>query len=176
MEKLWSHTSLGTSLFDVCFLQQHTSLLFSCSCLHSSQLHTCFGCFFSTSCMIQMYTHLHTRGVYALITWRMQIGASYTAQWLEQICYIYAVAACLPACLVGCSIYWSHQWNDIPYIFDGEGNNSIYTNLAQGEGWNFQLMGDFFFFFKQPVFKISTRQDCKCEVLPGGYYDANKHH
>lgn len=28
----------------------------------------------------------------------MQIGASYTAQWLEQICYIYMVA-CLAACL-----------------------------------------------------------------------------
>lgn len=81
--------------------------------------------------------------MYTLITWQMQIGASYTAQWLdavlEQICYIYT-----PACLAGWSIYWSHQWNDIPYIFDREGNNAIYTNLARGGG-NFQLMGNFFF-------------------------------
>lgn len=145
MEKLWSHTSLGTSLFDVCFRQQHTSLLSSCSRLHSS-----FSYLLRLLCLRLLYaanihTPTHTCGVCTLITWQMQIGPSYTAQWLEQIFYIYT-AACLAACLAGCSIYWSHQWNDIPYIFDGEGNNGIYTNLAQGGGRNFQLMGDFFFF------------------------------
>lgn len=49
------------------------------------------------------------------------------------------------------------------------GNNSIYTNLAQGGGWKFQLIGDFFSlpFSFVPIFKIPTRQEYKCEALPG---------
>lgn len=58
-----------------------------------------------------------------------------------------------------------------------EGNNSIYTNLAQGGGWKFQLIGDFFSlpFSFVPIFKIPTRQEYKCEALPG-CCDANTLH
>lgn len=57
-----------------------------------------------------------------------------------------------------------------------EGNNGIYTNLAQG-GWKFQLIGGFFFspFFFVTIFKIPTRQEYECEALPG-CCDANTLH
>lgn len=137
MEKLWSHTSLGTSLFDVCFLQQHTSLLSPCSHLHSSFSYwlrlLCFRLLYAAN----THTPTHMWRLHAHYMTNADRGQLHSPAVRADLLYLYG-------CLPGCSIYWSHRWNDIPYIFDGKGNNSIYTNLAQGGGRNFQLMGDFF--------------------------------
>lgn len=94
--------------------------------------------------LVNMHTYLHAHAHrHTHTTWRMQYRASYTAQWLdvvlEQICYIYT-----PAWLEHL-LKPSVKRHSI-YLWQREGNNTIYTNLALGGG-DFQLMDNFFFFF-----------------------------
>lgn len=94
MEKLWDHTGLDISLFDVYFSQQQLSISSSFLSFLSLSVLALNALFPSLKCLwirTDIHAHAHTRN-----TWQMLYRASYTAQWLdavlEQICYIYTPA------------------------------------------------------------------------------------
>lgn len=147
MEKLWDHTGLDISLFDVYVPNNNPSppcspppppFYLSLSHFVSSVLTAC-------ECVrIPTWNLQHNT-----TTWQMLCSASYTAQWfdavLEQICYI-SMPAWLEYLLKPsakcCSIY---LWQ--------RGEQYYLHQFSPGRG-NFQLMD---FFFSSPVSCFNTQ-------------------
>lgn len=148
MEKLWSHTSLGTIVYLMCVFP--TTALCSLSFpVFVSPPPTCLNCFVSIS-----WTHTHTRLQY--VSTHYMTNAVWDQLHSPVVrCSVEADLLYLYTCLAGWSIYWSHQWNAIPHIFDREGNNTMYSTSFCLRGVEYPVNGQLIIIFFSSCFNHS---------------------